>query len=74
MIVGIYDDEHVLIADGESRKTEKPKKKKLKHLCFSEKSVDLREMPSEKSGAASAYLRKQLAYAGCETPRATKEG
>ena len=32
IIIGIYDDQHVLIADGEYRRVENPKKKKLKHL------------------------------------------
>lgn len=31
-VVGIVDDEYVLIADGMLRKLSKPKKKKLKHL------------------------------------------
>ncbi len=31
-IVGIVDEKHVLIADGKSRKLEKPKKKQVKHL------------------------------------------
>ena len=32
IIVGVLDEDYVLIADGRSRKIEKPKKKKLKHL------------------------------------------
>ena len=32
IIVGVLDKEHVLIANGKSRKIEKPKRKKLKHL------------------------------------------
>ncbi len=31
-IVGILDDGYVLIADGDLRKVEKPKKKKIRHL------------------------------------------
>jgi len=31
-IVKIIDKEYVMIADGETRKIEKPKKKKIKHL------------------------------------------
>lgn len=31
-VVGIIDDQYVLIADGMLRKLSKPKKKKLKHL------------------------------------------
>ncbi len=32
LVVGIADSEHLLIADGDLRKVEKPKKKKLRHL------------------------------------------
>ena len=31
-VIGVADQNHVLIADGKRRKIEKPKKKKLKHL------------------------------------------
>ncbi|MEA4869658.1 hypothetical protein SDC9_149165 [bioreactor metagenome] len=32
LIIGVYDDRHVLLSDGETRKLPKPKKKKLSHL------------------------------------------
>lgn len=32
LVVGVLDDAHLLIADGDLRKLEKPKKKKLRHL------------------------------------------
>jgi len=32
LVVGVFDGEHLLIADGDLRKLEKPKKKKLRHL------------------------------------------
>lgn len=32
LAVGVFDEEHLLVADGDLRKVEKPKKKKLKHL------------------------------------------
>ncbi|MBE3593220.1 MAG: KOW domain-containing RNA-binding protein [Thermoanaerobacter sp.] len=32
VVVGKFDDQHVLVADGDLRKIEKPKKKKFKHL------------------------------------------
>ena len=31
-VVGVIDENYVLIADGRTRKTESPKKKKLKHI------------------------------------------
>jgi len=32
LIVGVFDDNHVLLSDGETRKLSRPKKKKLSHL------------------------------------------
>ena len=32
LVVNILDDEHLLLADGDLRKVEKPKKKKIRHL------------------------------------------
>jgi ribosomal protein L14E/L6E/L27E len=34
IVVGILNDEYVYISDGELRRIEKPKKKKVKHLNF----------------------------------------
>lgn len=34
IVVGMSGDEYVLISDGDIRKIEKPKKKKVKHLVF----------------------------------------
>lgn len=34
LIVGIEDESRVLVADGEGRKVEKPKRKNIKHLKF----------------------------------------
>lgn len=32
IVVEVIDDDYVLVADGKSRKIERPKKKKIKHL------------------------------------------
>lgn len=40
IIIGLYDDQHVLVADGEYRLVGKPKKKKLKHLNITNKSAE----------------------------------
>ena len=36
IVVGILNNEYVYISDGELRKIEKPKKKKVKHLNFTD--------------------------------------
>lgn len=40
IIVDTIDENYVLIADGDLRKVEKPKKKKIKHLSISNKVID----------------------------------
>lgn len=32
VVIGKFDDQHFLVTDGDLRKIEKPKKKKIKHL------------------------------------------
>lgn len=45
IVVDILDEDYVLISDGDLRKVEKPKKKKIKHLSISNKILDtLREL------------------------------
>ncbi|CDM69566.1 hypothetical protein CM240_2429 [Clostridium bornimense] len=34
LIIGVIDDEYVLICNGKNRSIDKPKKKKIKHLNF----------------------------------------
>lgn len=40
IIVGIIDEDYVLVADGQLRKIESPKKKKIKHLVFHKENSD----------------------------------
>lgn len=40
IIVGIVDDCHVLVADGDLRRIDNPKKKKLKHLRITNKVAE----------------------------------
>jgi ribosomal protein L14E/L6E/L27E len=54
-VTGIIDQSYVLIADGKSRKTEKPKKKKLKHL----KALGRLTLP-EPGAASNRGLRRAL--------------
>lgn len=40
LVVGLVDDEFVLIADGDLRRAEKPKKKRRKHLKATKDQVE----------------------------------
>lgn len=67
VVVGKVDEQFVLIADGELRKLQNPKKKKLKHLtpkpaCMSEIQTKLEKCEQ----IQDAQIRKFLASGGFE--------
>lgn len=62
IIINVINDSYVLISDGDLRKIEKPKKKKVKHLKFSEEVIDsLKEKLENKLKVTNAEVRKALA-------------
>lgn len=62
LVVAVEDDAHVRIADGETHRAAKPKKKKLKHLSFERACVEnLEAMLAAPGNTADAALRKALA-------------
>lgn len=61
IVVGIVDNEYVLIADGDLRKIDNPKKKKIKHLVFHKKIAEnISAGLKEKKHITDADLRKSL--------------
>ena len=59
IIIGIYDDQHVLIADGEYRRVENPKKKKLKHLNITNRvAEEIRTIVTMKKSYLILIFRK----------------
>lgn len=64
VIVGIADEEHVLVSDGRLRTVEKPKKKKLRHLEITETfSGEIRERLINNCPIQNAELRRFIASA-----------
>jgi large subunit ribosomal protein L14e len=61
LVVGVADDRFVLIADGDTRKLQHPKKKQLKHLR-AEPILAEELIPAIKAGAqtADSAIRKAL--------------
>ena len=53
IIIDFFDSNHALIADGRTRRVEKPKKKKLKHLKY-------QQSPSDTPALTNREIRKQL--------------
>lgn len=61
LVVDVVDDEYVLISDGDIRKLDNPKKKKIKHLIVYSTVID--ELNEKISGGIkinNAYIRKLL--------------
>jgi len=44
-----FDEQYATVCDGKHRPLEKPKRKKLKHLNITNKTVDLAELQTNKS-------------------------
>ena len=72
-IVAAVDSEYVLLADGWTRKIEKPKKKKLKHVRVEKDKLNLCELP-EDTGSANAYIRRTLGELGYNKRTGLEEG
>ncbi len=61
VVLGVVDDEYVLIADGDYRGLDAPKKKKIKHLIVYKTVLeDLNEKLRTKQKINNAYIRKAL--------------
>ena len=61
LVVGIIDEAYVIISDGKSRKLEKPKKKKIKHLVpLSDGSKEITEKLLSEVPLTNKEIRKAL--------------
>lgn len=61
IVLNIIDDEYVLIADGDYRRIDSPKKKKIKHLIVYKTIIeDLNEKLGDQQKINNAYIRKAL--------------
>lgn len=61
LIVGLEDENRVLLADGERRKVEKPKRKNIKHLKFFESTAgDIAEKARKNRRINNNDVRKEL--------------
>ena len=62
VIIKVIDDLFVEISDGDLRRMEKPKKKKIKHLNITDEKVEsLEEKLKSNSKITNAEIRKALA-------------
>ncbi len=67
VIIEIIDELYVLIADGDLRRIEKPKKKKIKHLGFTNKlSSELNNKLMNKDRVTNAEIRRYISSVNIE--------
>jgi len=65
LVIDILDDKYVLIADGDLRKIEKPKKKKVKHLQKQNQiNQDIKNAIENDEKIDNIYLRRELEKLG----------
>lgn len=65
VVLGVVDEQYVLIADGDLRKIAKPKKKKLKHLDIKMVSIPIvKERMREKGRLFDSDIRQNLEALG----------
>jgi len=61
LVLKILDEKHVLVVDGDLRKVEKPKKKKVKHLVvYNTVLRDFQSRLESNMEVNNAYIRKLL--------------
>lgn len=61
IIIDIFDDQHVIVADGKTRRVRDPKKKKLKHLNITNKAAeDIQRIISMKRKLLDTDLQKAI--------------
>ncbi len=61
LVLKILDDKHVLVVDGDMRRIENPKKKKVKHLVvYNTVLRDFQSRLESKLEVNNAYIRKLL--------------
>lgn len=61
IVLEIIDDKHVLIVDGNTRRLDKPKKKKIKHLIvYNTVLSEFKEKIDGEIKINNAYVRKLL--------------
>lgn len=61
VVINVIDDRYVLLVDGDMRKLDRPKKKKIKHLVvYNYRIEELRQRLEKKIKINNAFIRKML--------------
>lgn len=65
IVIKVVDDKYLLIADGDLRRIEKPKKKKIRHLILMDQvSTSLKDKLSGDGKINNAFVRREIEKLG----------
>ena len=61
VVIGVFGEDRLLVCDGKLRKVEKPKKKNMNHLTFTDVSIaEIREKLHNGEKLVNAHVRKGI--------------
>jgi ribosomal protein L14E/L6E/L27E len=67
MILDVLNEEFVYLVDGDLRRIEKPKKKKIKHLIFTDKICDeIKDIILKGKRLNDSNIRKAISQKNCQ--------
>jgi ribosomal protein L14E/L6E/L27E len=65
IVVGMIDEQYVLLADGDTRRVDKPKKKKVKHLVkYNLSSMEVKARVENNKKISNLFLKRELEKLG----------
>lgn len=68
IIIGIIDDQYVTIVDGDLRRVEKPKRKKIRHLSKINKISETFQQSMQEGELTNPLVRREIDRLGANTP------
>lgn len=68
IIIGIIDDQYVTIVDGDLRRVEKPKRKKIRHLSKINKISETFQQSMQDGKLTNPLVRREIDRLGANTP------
>lgn len=68
IVIGIADDQYVTIADGDLRRVEKPKRKKIRHLSKVNRVSEVLRQALQEETLTNPLVRREIERLGAENP------
>lgn len=68
IIIGIIDDQYVTIVDGDLRRVEQPKRKKIRHLSKTNRVSEVFRQALQENALTNPLVRREIERLGAENP------